>query len=287
MSTIAVVGATGNVGSRLVARLANEGHEVRAISRSPGQPADGIEWMQADLADANQAIDAFDGVNGVYLTPTLSGDQPLLAETLVTTNVIDAAAKQGVEHLILHTALDADRGDTGAGILDNKTPIEVGLADSGVGYTILRPAWFLQNLWAARDYIEQGVVSMPWSGDMVWGATDINDIVTAAAAFFELGPTGSAFDIHIPGGITGQQIADAAADTLGKEVLYHEADVSTRDYVDGFPISDAHKDLYAELFDYFRSTTYLGDTAPIAEALDGFTPRGLNEFLSEELFAEK
>ena len=287
MSTIAVVGATGNVGSRLVARLANEGHDVRAISRSPGQPADGVERVQADLADVDQAISALDGVNGVYLTPTLSGDQPLAAETRVTANVIAAAAKQSVDHLILHTALDADRGDTGAGILDNKTAIELELADSGVGYTILRPAWFLQNLWAARDYIEQGVVSMPWPGDMVWAATDINDIVTAAAAFFELGPTGSAFDIHVPGGITGQQIADAATDTLGKEVSYYEAEVSTREYVDGFPISDVHKDLYAELFDYFRSTTYLGNTTPIAEALDGFTPRGLTEFLSEELFAEK
>lgn len=286
MDTIAVVGATGNIGSRLVARLASGGHSVRAISRNPGEPADGVEWVRADLADADEATDALDGANGVYLTPTLSGDEPLQAETLVTTNVINAAAKEGIDHVILHTALDADRGDTGAGILDNKTPIELALASSGVGYTILRPAWFLQNLWAARDYFEQGVVSMPWPGDMVWAATDINDIVTAAVAFFELGPTGRAFDIHIPGGITGQQIADAATATLGKDVAYYEADVSTRDYVEGFPISDAQKDLYAELFDYFRSTTYLGDTTPIAEALDGFTPRGLKEFLSEELFAE-
>lgn len=286
MDTITVVGATGNVGSRVVAQLASGDHDVRAISRNPGHPIDGVTWVQADLADADQALEALAGSKGVYLTPTLSGDEPLRAETLVTTNVIDAAAKQGIDHVILHTALHADRGDTGAAILDNKTPIELALASSGVGYTILRPAWFLQNLWAARDYFEQGVVSFPWSGDMVWAATDINDIVTAAVAFFELGPTGRAFDIHIPGGITGQQIADAATSTLGKDVAYYEADVSTRDYVDGFPISDVHKDLYAELFDYFRSTTYLGDTAPIADALDGFAPRGLSEFLSEELFAE-
>lgn len=286
MDTITVVGATGNVGSRLVTRLASGGYDVRAISRNPGQPINGVTWVQADLADADQAFAALAGSNGVYLTPCLSGDKPLQNETLVTTNVINAAAKQGIDHVIMHTALHADRGDTGAAILDNKTPIERALENSGVGYTILRPAWFLQNLWAARDYIEQGVISLPWPGNMVWAATDINDIVTAAVAFFELGPTGSAFDIHIPGGITGQQIADAATATLDKDVAYHEAEVSTRDYVDGFPISDVHKDLYAELFDYFRSTTYVGDTAPIADALGGFAPRGPNEFLSEELFAE-
>ena len=91
--------------------------------------------------------------------------------------------------------------------------------------------------------------------------------------------------MHIPGGITGQQIAEAATRVLGHDVTYHEAEIPTRDYVEAFPISDAHKDIYAELFDYFRSTTYLGDPEPIIETLDDFEPRGVEDFLREELFA--
>lgn len=79
--------------------------------------------------------------------------------------------------------------------------------------------------------------------------------------------------------------ADQALAALGREVNYHEADVSTRDYVEAFPISDPHKDIYAGLFDHFRSTTYLGDPEPIIETLDGFEPRGLDDFMQEELFA--
>ncbi len=90
---------------------------------------------------------------------------------------------------------------------------------------------------------------------------------------------------RVGGGITGQQIAAAATGVLGREVSYQEAEVSTRDYVEAFPISDAHKDIYAELFDYFRSSTYLGDPEPIIETLDGFEPRGLEDFLRDELFA--
>ncbi len=285
MSVIAVVGATGTIGSRLVRRLAAGDHEVRAIARNPGAFVEGVEPIAADLTDSDQAVAALKGATRVYLTPPEAGDDPLALESKVSHNVIDAAAKHGVEHLVMHTAVNADRGDTGAQLLDNKTSIEQAVADSGVGYTILRPAWYLQNLWGARDYLEQGVVSLPWAGDMVWAATDVEDIVTAAVAFFERGPAGRGFDVHIPGGITGQQIATAATGVLGRQVGYQEAQVSTRDYVEAFPISDAHKDIYAELFDYFRSTTYLGDPEPIIETLDGFEPRGLEDFLRDELFA--
>ena len=286
MSVIAVVGATGTIGSRLVARLAARGHEVRAIARNPGAPADGVEPFAADLTELDEAVAALEGATRVYLTPPEAGDDPLALETKVSHNVIDAAAQHDVEHLVMHTAVRANRGDTGSRLLDNKTGIEQAVADSGLGYTILRPAWFLQNLWGARDYFEQGIVSLPWAGDMVWAATDVEDIVTATVTFFERGPAGRGFDVHIPGGITGQQIAAAASRVLGRQVSYQEAQVSTRDYVEAFPISDAHKDIYAELFDYFRSHTYLGDPQPIIETLDGYEPRGLEDFLRNELFAD-
>lgn len=285
MSVIAVVGATGTIGSRLVRRLAAGGHDVRAICRDPGVLPEGVEPFAADLSRPDEALAALEGATGVYLTPPEAGDTPLALEAKVSLNVVDAAAKHGVEHLVMHTAVRADRGNTGARVLDNKTGIEQAVAASGVGFTTLRPAWYLQNLWGARDYLEQGVVSLPWAGDMVWAATDVEDVVTAAVAFFERGPAGRGYDLHIPGGITGEQIAAAATAVLGHQVSYHQAQVSSRQYVDGFPISDAHKAIYAELFDYFKSDTYLGDPQAIMETLDGFEPRGVEAFLRDELLA--
>lgn len=285
METITVIGATGTVGSRLTRRLAARGSRVRAICRNPGEWDAGIEAVSADLTDPQQALDALEGTDGVYLTPPLAGDDLFATERTVAGNVLDAAVKHDVAHLVMHTAVHADRGDTGARILDNKTPIERRLAESGIGYTILRPAWFLQNLWAARDYLEQGVASMPWPGDMVWAATDVEDVVTAAVAFFDHGPANRAFDVHTPGGITGEQIAAAPTLVLGRPVAYHQAPVSSREYLAGFPVSEAHKDAYAELFDYFQATTYLGDPQPITEAVAGFRTRGVEQFLREELFA--
>ena len=205
MGGIAVIGATGTIGGRLARRLVASGSQVRAICRNPGEWEGSVDAVAADLTDPQQALDALEGADGVYLTPMEGGDDLYATERTVAANVLDAVLKHDVAHIVMHTAVGADRGDTGARILDNKTPIERRLADSGAGYTILRPAWFLQNLWAARDYIDQGVVSMPWAGDMLWAATDVEDIVTAAVAFFDRGPANRGFDIHIPGGITGHR----------------------------------------------------------------------------------
>lgn len=285
MGTIAVVGASGNIGSRVVAGLASGGKQVRAITRTPSAERDGVDVHAADLTNIDDAVAAFEGASAVYLTPPEGGEDPTGLELTVGNNVIEAAVKQDVEHVVMHTAVRADHGDTGARVLDNKTPLERALAESGLGYTILRPAWFMQNLWAARDYLQNGVVSLPWDGDMVWAATDINDIVDAALRFLDRGPANRGFDIHVPGGITGQQIATAASAVLGREVTYQPAGVSTRDYVGTFPLSEPHQEMYAELFDYFISTTYLGDPQPITEALPGFRIRGLEDFLRHELFA--
>ena len=91
----------------------------------------------------------------------------------------------------------------------------VALAESGVPYTILRPAWYLQNLHGAKGYLEQGMFSMPWPEDMVWAATDVEDLARAAAAFFEQGPANRGFDIHLPGGVTAAAICRAVEHVTG------------------------------------------------------------------------
>ena len=115
--------------------------------------------------------------------------------------------------------------------------------------------------------------------------TDVNDIVQAAVRFLSHGPANRGFDVHVPGGITGQQIAETATRVLGRDVTYQMADVPARDYVEPFPISPARKDLYAELFDCFKATTCLGDPQPVTGALPGFRISGVEDFLRGELFA--
>lgn len=284
MSRIAVAGVTGTIGSRVAKRLVDAGHEVVGLARSESDGMDGVRRQAVDLTDGAAAARALAGVDSVYLTPPEGGEDPLGLERAVTTSVIDAARRAGVRHVVMHTAVHANRGSTGARILDNKHPIEVYLADSGLGYTILRPAWYLQNLHGAKAWLEQGMFSMPWPADMVWAATDVEDVAEAAAVFLQADPANRGFDVHLPGGVTASSICAAVERVTGHPVGYQEAP-GTRQAVEPYPISENHKQLYAELFDYFKATDYLGDPLPITEAVDGFSYGSVEDFVRRELFA--
>ena len=281
--TVAVVGVTGTIGGRVAHALANAGHQVIGLSRNPGTLAGG-RVVAVDLRDQAAADRALAGVDAVYLTPPMAGEDPLKDEQAVVGSVIAASARTGVRHIVMHTALHADRGNPGARILDNTTPLEAALRDSGVPFSILRPAWYLQNLHGAKPWLDQGMFSMPWSADTIWAATDVNDVARAAVALIELGPTNRAFDIHQPGGVSAAAIGRAVQGVTGRTIGYQEFPGGTRAAVDGYPLSDLHKELYAELYDYFRRETFLGEPMAIADAIPGFAYGTLEDFVRRELY---
>ncbi|MGU7772522.1 NAD(P)-dependent oxidoreductase [Burkholderia sp. MR1-5-21] len=58
---IALFGATGMIGSRIAAEAARRGHRVTALSRTPGDSADGIAAKAADLFDPASIAAALPG----------------------------------------------------------------------------------------------------------------------------------------------------------------------------------------------------------------------------------
>lgn len=288
MGRTVVIGVTGNVGSRVARTLLDAGEQVRGVSRDPsGFADDRADLLAADLTDAGAARGAVEGADVVYLTLPLGGDDPLRLERAVASNVIAATREHGAGHLVAHTALHADRGDTGVDLLDNKTGIERQIAASGVPYTILRPAWFLQNLFGAKPYLEQGMFSMPWPADTPWAATSAADVARAAVGFHDRGPANRGFDLHVPDGITAAEICDAVGQALGRQIAYQPFDGPIRQFVDPYPISEAMKDLYAGLFAYFRAGDYRGDPEPVRDALDGFSYSTVADVVTTELFPQR
>ena len=69
MARIAVVGATGTIGSRVASKLAAAGHEVLGVSRRAGQGPENVTSLQADLTDRSQADRMVADVDALYLTP--------------------------------------------------------------------------------------------------------------------------------------------------------------------------------------------------------------------------
>ena len=97
MTTIAVIGATGTAGSRVVARLRSRGVTVVEISRGHG-----IDLFNGpDLAEALNGVDVvIDVSNPVPLNGATDAGQTLAA---AARNIVGACAKQDVQRLVVST----------------------------------------------------------------------------------------------------------------------------------------------------------------------------------------
>jgi nucleoside-diphosphate-sugar epimerase len=120
---VLVTGASGFIGSRLVARLAKTGGEIHAVSRSPvAHDAVGPRWWQADLADvaATRAlVRAVRPAAIFHLASHVAGARdvalviPTFANNLGTTvNLLTAAAEAGSIRVVLAGSMEEPQADS-------------------------------------------------------------------------------------------------------------------------------------------------------------------------------
>ncbi|MEV0975586.1 NAD(P)H-binding protein [Streptomyces sp. NPDC049915] len=98
--TIAVLGATGMVGSRVIAEARSRGHRVRALSRKPVSDDPGVTPVAVDANDPSALREALAGSDAVVLAVrTFPADAAFLTGT--TRTVLDAAAERGTRVLVV------------------------------------------------------------------------------------------------------------------------------------------------------------------------------------------
>ena len=144
---ILITGATGNVGSELIAALlpAQAGH-IRVLTRNPGAVfPDGTQKVVADLADSDLAP-VLDDVHAVFL---LTDGLNIAAHDH---RLIAAAQQAGVERIVKLSVLSVGHGATDL-ITTMHRAGEEAIRDSGIGWTFLRPTAYMSNAlnWARND----------------------------------------------------------------------------------------------------------------------------------------
>ena len=95
MSKAVVFGATGYVGSHIVAELLTAGHEVVAVARNTEkiQPRDGLTVVQGSVTDAAVVERAVDGVDVIVSALPALADGSTLADSVKV--LLDAAERVG------------------------------------------------------------------------------------------------------------------------------------------------------------------------------------------------
>jgi uncharacterized protein YbjT (DUF2867 family) len=117
--------------------------------------------VAADLDDVEALTRAFTGAAGVFAVTTPFEDGPD-AELEQGLNMVAAAAKAQVPHLVFSSVANADR-HTGIPHFESKAEIEAALADSGVPSTVVGPTYFYDNMLGGLDEMRMGrfVLTIP------------------------------------------------------------------------------------------------------------------------------
>src|SRR5215831_954920 len=139
-----VTGATGKVGSAVLAELANRSHKVRALVRDPGKltvKAANIEVVTGDFADSASLDKALVGVEAAFLA---SAFDPKMTELQM--NFVEAAKRAKLPRVVLLSGIGANARQCCVRTLRWHGQVETSLQAAGIQTISLRAAFFFQNL---------------------------------------------------------------------------------------------------------------------------------------------
>jgi uncharacterized protein YbjT (DUF2867 family) len=163
-SPILVTGGTGTLGRLVVARLRDDGHDVRVLSRHGHEAGEGIEYVTGDLAKGDGIEAATEGAEIIiHCAGSSKGDDEKAR------HLVRAASPTATRHLAYISVVGADRVPM-AGRIDGamfgyfgaKFRAEQIVADSGLPWTTLRATQFHELiLMAVRQIARLPVIPVP------------------------------------------------------------------------------------------------------------------------------
>ena len=162
VTTIAVVGATGRVGSEIVRGVLARGDAVTALVRDPdkarrafGEP-DGLHVRRTHLDDPRDLTEAFDGIRTVFIAMGSVGIEGALQRIAINAAARISSIDQVTRLSVLNTSADS------LGINQRAHySIDQFASSTAVPYSTIRPAIFSASLLAAAQEVRD---SRTWTG---------------------------------------------------------------------------------------------------------------------------
>jgi uncharacterized protein YbjT (DUF2867 family) len=239
---VVVIGGTGLIGSKLVTKLLDHGHEA-----VPASPDSGVDTLTGEgLADALRGADV---VVDVSNSPSFEDAAVLEFFETSTRNILDAEAASGVGHHVALSVVGTDRLPE-SGYMRAKVAQEKLIRGSSIPYSIVRATQFFEFVGRIADGATDGdtvrlppVLFQPIAADDVASAVGrvatgepLNDIVEIA------GPEQFRFDELVQRSLTARH--DPRTVVADPEARYFGATVGERSIVpgDGARLADTRFD---------------------------------------------
>ena len=223
---LAMTGATGFVGGATVRQAVEAGWHVRALTRRPQEPSEGVTWIAGALDDPESLAAIVSGaevamhIAGVVNVPTRAAFEA--GNAVATANVVDAARGAGVRRFIHVSSLAAREPELSNYGWSKERAERVVLA-SGLDWTIVRPpAVFGPGDTEMLDLFRmarRGVMVLPPRGRMSAIYVDELARLLVALASDDATSIGQTYepDDGTPGGWSHKDFAQAISGAVGRD----------------------------------------------------------------------
>jgi uncharacterized protein YbjT (DUF2867 family) len=211
-----ITGATGDVGSKVVACLLERGERPRLFVRDASNArslfGDRVDIVEGDLGNDASLRRALEGVDKLFLVN--SGPQIPARDEIAA----DAAKAAGVRHLVKLSSMDVQHG-LAIGAWHERG--EAAIRASGIPFTFLQPTGFMSNLlaWARATKAEGIVRSSTGDGRRAFiHSSDIAAVATKVLMTHEY--EGKSLPITGPDALTFGEVTAKIGGAIGRQLTF-------------------------------------------------------------------
>lgn len=217
MTKIGITGATGNVGGRVAALLADLSPAL--IVRDPARAPGGFEVRQAEYRDVDVSLVALKGIDVLLMVS--AHETPRRREDHRRFTM--AAAEAGVQHVV-YTSYAGAAPDAVFTLARDHAYTEAAIRASGLGFTFLRDNLYADVL--PHMFDRDGLLRGP-AGDGRLAPVAIADVAEAAAAVLR-DPTahvGATYLLSGPEAVTLTELAARFSAVTGRDLRFADETV--------------------------------------------------------------
>ncbi len=279
-----VTGAAGKTGRAVIQALLARGQSVRALVHRSEQGALlerlGVRDVVVGDLRRQAAIDqAARGVRAVYhIGPNLHPEEGIMGHLAIA-----AARAAGVEHFVYHSVLHPQ-----AEAMPHhwqKLRVEEKLFASGLSYTILQPAAYMQNVLAYWDSIvERGVYPLPYAAETRLSMVDLKDVAEVAALVLtEARHAGATYELSGPQVLSQREVAAMLAQRLGHAVRVEVVPIEAwRAQARAAGLGAYQIETLVKMFQYYEHCGFWGNPGVLSWLL-GRAPTGFTAFVQRAI----
>ena len=266
---ILITGAAGKTGKAVLRALTKRGQLVKALVFRSEQVREverlGVkDILMGDMRNQDILEKALQGVDSVYhICPNVHPDEITIGQA-----IIDAAAANGITHFVYHSVLHPQIEAMPHHW--NKMRVEERLFESGLSYTILQPAVYMQNILVNWEtIIETGRYTIPYAVETRISMVDLEDIALAATIVLMDGNRDQSRPLHHAAtyelvgkpAMPQTEVAVILSQQLGRPVTVESLPVDTweqRARASG--MGDYQVDTLVKMFTYYEKYGFSGDS---------------------------